>query len=47
MFMTLATLKHGVKFYLMGRMFGMKGPTFERLILHFLSMVLDKAHDIL
>lgn len=39
MFMTLAVLKHGGHWDFLGRMFRVKGPTFERLITQFISMI--------
>lgn len=45
LFMTLATLKHGGHWEFMGRMFGIKGPTFERMVLRFITMLSPVIQD--
>lgn len=42
LFMTLATAKHGGQWDWLSKMFGMKGPTFERLILNFMGIITPK-----
>ena len=41
LFMTLAVLKHGEEWGFMARTFNMKGPTFQRLVVGFVVVLLD------
>jgi len=44
--MTMAVLKHGGTWDWLGRMFRIKGPTFERLIVGFLEKLAPHMHDL-
>lgn len=46
LFMTLATMKHGGTWDWLGKMFNIKGPTFERLITKFIEQVSDHLYDL-
>ena len=45
LFMMMTELKHGGQWDHSARKFGMKGPTFERLIMNFIRMLSDYAYD--
>ena len=47
LFMTLSVLKHGGTWDYMGRMFKIKGPTFEKLIMAFLKVVSGELYKVL
>lgn len=47
LFMILDTLKHGVQWDWIGKMFDIKGPTFERLITRFIDTVFDRLYQLL
>ena len=42
LFMLLATMRHGGQWDILGKMFKIKGPTFERTIVNFLRVIADK-----
>ena len=43
--MLLSTLKHGGQWDFLGKMFKIKGPTFERTIINFLWVIGDRVFD--
>lgn len=44
--MTLATFKHGGNWDWIARMFGIEGPTFERLSTRFIDKIWDNLYDL-
>lgn len=44
--MLLTTVKHGGHWYVLGRVFNISGPTFERMILQFARLVLDHVYSL-
>ena len=45
LFMLLSTLKHGVPWDFLGKMFKIKGPSFERTIVNFLRVIFGSLFD--
>ena len=45
-FMSLAVCKHSGQWEFLGKLFNIKGPTFERLVTSFLKMLADYAYDV-
>ena len=44
LFMVITVLKHGGNWHLLGRIFKIKGPTFERLIMNFIRLITDEFY---